>query len=1149
MQFPTEVKARARTLGAQCQFVQACGLPPAYVELLHDQDVPRSIIRAVAQWRLDYPDTRIANPKSDHENILAVAYSLLTRGTTPFCTPSFEHALGEAATSPQSAPVIEALRRVALVPSCRLTFSAFDSLEEQVAFNWIRDLLESHQLPWCILPQVDLGTLTRAIQPAGAQRGDFLLVHPHLPPVLIEVDGFQHTTHSERDRQRDMVLANAGVQTVRVPAAEVRKRSGRAVHEVERLLLKGKEEIPPENPHTRLIRWCKFAHQVQLALLTALETECLPWDGAWRVAVALPRMLQDDPEAERLLRCAVADLQELLWRLSRLYDRPPLPKGFTLMLVNEQAAKTAADVLIGPGDGSTDQLMLDVKGRFMVSDVYFPRDCLARCMGSSPVRLRAPRKEDAHWFLQCIFRKEEFWEGQWETVDRLLRGQDCIVLLPTGGGKSIAFQLAALLLPGRCIVVDPILALIDDQLDNLRRNGIDRCFGITSLLSTGEREQALEVFAAGHYLFCYVAPERFQIESFRQALRSLTTNMPVSVIVVDEAHCVSEWGHDFRTAYLNLGRIAREYCTKDAFVPPLAALTGTASRIVLKDVQRELGIESFEALITPKSFDRPELRFQVVTCRSREKIARLLGLLTGLPSQFRMSSSAFFETRGKSTCAGLIFCPHVNGPYGVVDVAEELRKHLRIRVAIYSGEAPRCDDRESWDDRKRRAAHDFKRDRVALLVCTKAFGMGIDKPNIRYTVHIGLPASIESFYQEAGRAGRDRCRAECIIILSNDDRNRAQRLLSPATPLEDIARVVQQRRGDSDDDVTRALWFHVRAFRGVKSDLEDISTLLDLLGDVSERREVTIGWQMVALAANGKDESSARERAEKALHRLVLLAVVEDYTVDFASGEFSVQISGASPDEIAAAFGRYARAYQLRLGEQAEAEARTLPRGTHRDYILAVAERLLHFIYQHVELARRRALSEMLQAASSAGSGEELRARILAYLGQSEWDDRLEKVRSSDRGGVDCLGPILDDLVSPNDAVALRAAAGRALASYPDVPGLLMLRAVAEALCAQSEAEAVRENMEAAISFGLSKYKLGPEELGAAIGQIVACGQRKPGAAELLLVASLRSTHADRIMIRHLLRYVPDPLAYIPAWLLLDQLLARCYVLHESKGE
>lgn len=254
-------------------------------------------------------------------------------------------------------------------------------------------------------------------------------------------------------------------------------------------------------------------------------------------------------------------------------------------------------------------------------DVFAPFRLAQEGFPASPAALKQPGESVLRYFLEYLFRKDGFWEGQYEVVSRALQGLDAIVLLPTASGKSIAFQLASMLLPGRTIVIDPIISLVEDQIDNLGGYGIDRCIGITSQIEAVAREQAVLHFGQGEYLFTYVTPERFQIASFRESLTALTAHTPVSLIAIDEAHCVSEWGHDFRTAYLNIGRTSRNYCRRDNRTPPLLALTGTASKAVLKDVQRELGIEDFDAIITPKSFDRPELRFQVVHCRSHEKTA------------------------------------------------------------------------------------------------------------------------------------------------------------------------------------------------------------------------------------------------------------------------------------------------------------------------------------------------------------------------------------------------------------------------------------------------------------------------------------------------------------------------------------------------
>jgi len=1149
--FPVRVVAAPRERQGQSAFFQACGLPSTFVELLHMAGVDRSVIRSAAQWRLDFPlpcdyDYGLTQ---EQLNLVAVVEALLTRGTFPLCSPSLERALGVGAEpfADDNRVLIEAIRRVIFVPTCRLRPLWFNSPEENTIFEFVIALVEREPLPWSLIPQIELGSLSLEIDPQTAERGDLLLVHPDGPCILLEVDGAWHEAHSRRDEARDRALSAAGVHVVRIPSGEALK-GGPNLDTLKQLLLKGRSDVPPETRISLMIRWCKYFHQIQLSLLTALRTGFLSLKRPWRIGVVLPSVLRKDPKAKRYIQLAVTDLLELISRLASLYGQPkPVGKPH-IVIVTKADSNQHIDLLIGPADGSCDSLYPDVKARFLLSDVCFPADIQAPLTATSPIRLPSPRREDARWFLHYLFRKDDFWEGQWETIERALCGLDCVVLLPTGAGKSIAFQLAALLLPGRCIVVDPIISLIEDQIDNLAAVGIDRCIGITSQLTTEDREQALQAFRSGHYLFCYVAPERFQTVPFREALRALTSNTPISLIAIDEAHCVSEWGHDFRTAYLNLGRISREYCASHGIVPPVVALTGTASKIVLKDVQRELGITAFDAIISPKTFDRRELHYTILTSPSQEKAQRVLGFLCGLPTNFRVETGRFFRPMGRATYAGLVFCPHANGPYGVVEYANYLKRQLGTRVGIYSGEPPRSTSSHVWEEEKRKIAYEFKRNRLAVLVCTKAFGMGIDKPNIRYTVHIGLPSSIESFYQEAGRAGRDRRDAQCAIILSNDNPKRSQFLLSPATSLDEIARVVENTNWDDADDIVRALWFHVRAFRGVEAEVADIASLLEQLGEVESRRLVNITWRDPPWSLDNRGLDAGRERAEKALHRLVLLGVVEDYTVNFASQEFGVRIAGATRAEIAAAFGRYVSAYQLRLGEQAEREAMNLKADSHREYLLAVANRLVSFIYQHIELARRRALNEMLQAAMSARSEDALRRRILDYLEQTEWDERLEAVRKSSRGGVDSLAGVLDDLVSPNDAAALRAATGRLLSSYPDIPGLLMLRGLSEALSQDADPEVIRQNIQAAVSFAFQKFRLDLEEVVYALGQLITRGKDKAGASELLIWSCLDFPHSDRVFVRMLMRHMPTDLGGFPARWLLSRLVARCSALVKVDG-
>ncbi|MCL5962711.1 MAG: RecQ family ATP-dependent DNA helicase [Chloroflexi bacterium] len=1010
------------------------------------------------------------------------------------------------------------MSRVACYPSSQFK-GENTSGETSLMLKWLTGIGGKHSPPWCLTPDILAAPFLKDSETLRNERIDFLLTRADQPAVAVHLDGSadqQDTVHGDGI---DGKLEAAGLRVLHLSAQELREGQGLSLNQLRTILSVEGLADSRETETSTILRICRLITQIELSVLEALRGGWLPLTGTWNIGLVLPANLKLDPRARELAAMAVHDFARLLTRLSTLYGDQVVNPELRVMLIDEPSSEF--DVVIGPIDDEWNGPGGDTShGMFSFSDTVFPVEIAAPLSAARSKRVEEPSREEVRWFLQYVFRKEDFREGQWEAIQRCLKGKDSVVLLPTGAGKSIAFQLAALLLPGRCIVVDPIISLIDDQIDNLSRAGIDRCIGITSQLQFVQREQALRGFEQGHYLFCYVAPERFQTIPFRESLRALTVSTPISVIVIDEAHCVSEWGHDFRTAYLNLGRISRDYCASNLEVPPLIAMTGTASKIVLKDVQRELGITDIDAIITPSSFDRPELHFTVLACHSMEKAQRVEGFLRRLPTDFGVGPGVFFEPNGERTYAGLVFCPHVDGEFGVVRQSEHLSDKLNTKIDYYSGSQPRTTRERYWEERKREIARRFKRNRAAILSCTKAFGMGIDKPNIRYTVHISLPESIESFYQEAGRAGRDRRTAHCAVIVSNDNPRRATRLLSPSTPLEEIARAVEDCDRQQEDDVMRALWFHVRAFRGKDEEVTDIVSVLDEIDQLQVRHTVRIRWQNGATRRRG-DGDETRSRLEKALHRLVIIGVVADYTVDFSAHEFVAMLSGASQQEIAQSFGRYAASYQRKLGERSEAESLAVIGKDHREFVLAVAALLVDFIYKHVELARRSSLNEMLLAASSARTGEDLRQRILDYLSQSEFDERLNAVLASSCGGLDALTPLLDDLVSPIDAAALRGAVARLLGSYPDVPGLLLLRSITEALCRDTDADVVRQNVEAAVEFALRKYGIDITVIASACGEVVSQAAYKDGAALQIAMALIKASRSDRILIRELMRQVP----------------------------
>ncbi len=366
------------------------------------------------------------------------------------------------------------------------------------------------------------------------------------------------------------------------------------------------------------------------------------------------------------------------------------------------------------------------------------------------------------FMLQLMFRKRDYRDGQLLAISRLLHRMDTVVLLPTGGGKSLIYQLCGMLLPGMTIVIDPIISLMADQIANLKKTGIDLLGEVSSTQMARDRISIIKDMSEGSLAFVFVAPERLQSERFRDSLRTRSGIFAISLAVVDEAHCISEWGHDFRPSYLHLPFNLRRNCSNHKQeAPTVVGLTGTASFAVLADIQAEMDINNEEAIILPKSFDRPELRFHVETVPRKEKTSALKRYRNQfLPRDLNVNPQNFNQLRGRDTNGGLVFCRHVDGDLGVSSVAKELGHDN-----IYAGKQPKSYVGD-WNEHKKSVQARFITNRVQELVTTKSFGMGIDKPNIRYTIHHTMPESVEAFYQEAGRAGRNGKQdyARCAIL-------------------------------------------------------------------------------------------------------------------------------------------------------------------------------------------------------------------------------------------------------------------------------------------------------------------------------------------------------------------------------------------------
>ncbi len=329
--------------------------------------------------------------------------------------------------------------------------------------------------------------------------------------------------------------------------------------------------------------------------------------------------------------------------------------------------------------------------------------------------------------LKRVFGYDSFREGQREIIDAILSGRDALGVMPTGSGKSICYQVPALSLPGCALVVSPLISLMKDQVAALKQAGVAAAY-LNSSLTERQMDIALGNLAGGQYKLIYVAPERLLTPRFLSLCRAL----PISMVAVDEAHCISQWGQDFRPSYLDIPQFIAALPSR----PRLCAFTATATHRVRGDIQRLLGLRAPYTLVT--GFDRPNLRFFVE--RPRDRMAALFRLLD--------------EHDGQS---GIVYC-------ATRKAVEQVSQALKARGLSVTRYHAGLSDAE-----RQKNQEDFSYDRARVMVATNAFGMGIDKADVRFVIHFNMPKDIESYYQEAGRAGRDGEAANCVLLFGKAD--------------------------------------------------------------------------------------------------------------------------------------------------------------------------------------------------------------------------------------------------------------------------------------------------------------------------------------------------------------------------------------------
>jgi len=656
---------------------------------------------------------------------------------------------------------------------------------------------------------------------------------------------------------------------------------------------------------------------------------------------------------------------------------------------------------------------------------------------------------------------------------------------------------------------------MNDQHDNLVNAGIDIAAFINSSQKPIERNETSLRMTKGYYQFIFISPERLQIQEFRDCLNTMD-NLYFTYCVIDEAHCVSEWGHDFRTAYLRLAKNARKYCRTAVNRLPIIALTGTASFDVLEDVKIEadIGIGDESAIVRPERYEREELGFTVIDAgqpaipnrAQKPKIKKLVALqkrniliqhVTDMAGTFGYDNVADFLSRDRAyPNTGIIFCPHVTGGFGVKEIASHVKNTFSLldnTTGIYHGGS---NDDENNTEELEKTQRGFKNNDLTLLIATKAFGMGIDKPNIRFTIHFNMPQSIESFYQEAGRAGRDRQQAVCSILYSsttlhdqttvdkslmlsfhrnsfpNRDREALmlykevlqvitfprQQNVAPASGIEMILDNMTMHRtreiyigfeNDKIDQITNYLTqLDNRWSRGMVSQATeycaDSGEFIQRL-NLQFKKNIRDDFPLNEGQRNHIGTLFKRIRKPsdtfKSVYRLSLIGVIDDYSVDYSSKTVTATISKKSDSEYKQQLTNYISKYVSR--EEALNIPNEIDQHRGNTVIQKCVGYLLDFVYSRIAAKRLEAMNQMEEAirVALAGNNEEFQRFINTYFDSRYTPQLYNYIREY---GMDNVWEFIENTEGNPDALRhLYGACNRLLVDNPENAMFLLLRSFA----------------------------------------------------------------------------------------------------------
>lgn len=1059
-------------------------------------------------WHLLGPTRRWVELEPSVDTALCVALKLLQRGElAPLLSDTEELLFGELKEHP-------VLKDFAIHPAPPAPWTApFDSPREEKFWTWITEKLPS--LSPYIVPQAPFEWLTDSPGFLG-QRVDFLVWFPGHKGIVVEIDDPNKDLDSGTRQQkqlRDQECQRLGIRPFRISNNEIDSGFSQAPGCEDLLAFLRAQPWLKQNSNTSLdsgghrTLWLPvLSARAQIALLESVG------HGLLHVAAAkwVIEIVQD--ENWQVAEAAATGFVTLLGNLQRLYQCSILPRSIILHCRTGSRVKRLVYTSetrewrnAGKGPQETADFSLKLLSPGQRAEMLQPTSS-AWIIGSAipgtacprllrfPRLLERPRKSDGSTevlpgFLREIFGFEQFREHQEDIIWRTLSGLDSVVLLPTASGKSLVYQLAGLLLPGSALVIAPLKSLMADQNRMLQARGVAIALA-PHQIGTSIKNLLEETG------FIFLAPERLRTVKFSLQIQAAMAGaqLPVCLVVLDETHCVSEWGHDFRVMYLEIGSVIRTKFGKDVAIP---ALTGTASHWVLTDVRREIGSRDAQSIIEARNMDRKELRFGVVPCASTElsKLEALGKTLKRLAVEFGFAGNVqnMLQPQGDETPSGVIFCRSKNE---CAKVMAFVRNKLGVASCeIFHGKLD--------ESQRARIQESFLENRVALLISTKAFGMGVDKPNIRFIVHYNLPGSIESWYQEVGRAGRDGKSAICVALYSEPAPELAD-LLRPTVSVDEARERYRQWENHNpyakwDEELAGLLFFHLDNFPGVDVEVADALQLWECL-ERKAQHTLTASVSEVFGAAKSQDPLEAakeqeqkNQRFQKAIHRLVCIGLIVDFSIA-GKLDYALQLNPHPHPTCPDCLREAVKAFVVRYdpGKADEVAGQVMGGATKSGTLKSALDVLVRYTYTVFEKRRRFAIAEemnlfkaALQETDVVKRNEALHKSVRAYLEAGPIKDLLIKFVSGN-GGRWSLGRFekLIDHARTEDKVMWEHGIAWTQGEFPEHPALALLRGLVQQWKGESAHQSFLEGLKF-LARRSGTHHLSADDHGALVGRVL----------------------------------------------------------------